>query len=244
MTNDKKKTNIRRVTAFVLVVSVLAVAALIARDLFLSPADQLKRGLDNLNAGRYAIAERALILAANTGDATVSPEAAFLLGELYRKGASDFPANGPKAALFLEQAAGAGMPMAAYRLALMYDNGDQVVENRAKALFYMNEAAKSGLTDALYALGVWLERGYMGAVDMNKVVALYERAAEQGNKNAMTSLTAIYAGGFGAFPSNIERSVYWRGRLDDMNKQNQNAMPPAESAVSASNGKNEHDKGE
>lgn len=243
MTNDKKKTNIRRGVAFVLVISILAVAAIAARDLFLSPADQLQRGRDNLNNGHYAAAERALILAANSGETAVSSTAAFELGELYRKGKPGFPANGAKAALFLEQAAKAGLPMAAYRLALMYDNGDQVVENRSKALFFMNEAAKTGLTDALYALGVWLERGYMGAVDMNKVVALYERAAEQGNKNAMTSLAVIYADGFGTFPANIERSVYWRARLEG-NTQEAETVLVAEPIAAASEDMAENSKGE
>lgn len=214
MTQDKKKNFIRRLTIGIGVILAIIILAVSMRDLFLSPNELMKYGMEKMRTEQFKAAERYLILASNTDDKTVSPLASFELGELYRKGKKTFPANGQKAALFLEKASVGGIPMAAYRLALMYDNGDQIVENRSKALFFMNQAAKAGIPDALYALGVWLERGYMGAVDMNKVVALYEQAAQQGHRNAITSLVAIYAGGFGHFPENIERSVYWQEKLN------------------------------
>lgn len=214
MTQDKKKNFIRRLTIGICVILTIIILAVSMRDLFLTPNELMKQGMEKLRTEQFKAAEHYLILATNTDDKNISALAAFELGELYRKGEKNFSANGQKAALFLEKAALNGIPMASYRLALMYDNGDQIVENKSKALFFMNKAAQAGIPEALYALGVWLERGYMGTVDMNKVVALYEQAAQQGHRNAITSLIAIYAGGFGHFPENIERSVYWQGKLN------------------------------
>ncbi len=199
-----------------LIVSAALVFGVALKDFFKKPAEHFQAGAAYLAEGDYRRAERAFLWASKSDDPSVAPLAAYQLGEMYRKGGVSFEKDGAKASLFLDRAARAGVPAAQYHLALMYDVGDQIPENREKALFYMNEAAKNGYVDALYALGVWIERGYMGEIDMQKVVTLYEKAAEGGHLNAATSLIAIYAGGFGGFPANIERSVYWHHVLQNM----------------------------
>ena len=117
-----------------------------------------------------------------------------------------------KAVFYYEQAASLDMPAAQYELALLYDNGDKIPENRDKAINLMMKAAKT-LPEAKYALAVWIERGYLGKPNQAWAVALYEQAANAGIKNAMKSLISIYHGGYGRFPDNIRREQYWRRRL-------------------------------
>ncbi len=137
---------------------------------------------------------------------------ALTLAEIYHHGAKNVPVNMTKAAFYYEQAAQLKSPEAFYILALLYDAGDKIKENREKAKDYMIKAAKE-MPEAKYALAVWIERGYYGKPDTKKAVALYEQAAHAGIKNAVKSLISIYHGGFGGFPKNIEREQYWRARL-------------------------------
>ena len=134
------------------------------------------------------------------------------LARLYHHGQDNFEANIPKAVYYYEQAALHNSNEAYYKLALFYDAGDKVPENREKAIDYMKKAAAT-LPEAKYALGVWMERGYMGKPNMDKVVQLYEEAAKAGVINAIKSLIAIYQNGYGGFPRNIEWEYYWRDQL-------------------------------
>ncbi|MDR2902079.1 MAG: hypothetical protein LBU87_03125, partial [Lactobacillales bacterium] len=156
-----KKTNrLPHVIMILILISLALILWVVFKDFSLSPAASFEKGNKYMTEGKSRQAETYLMMAANADDENVSKIAAYYLGELYRKGGNDFPVNGPKAELFLAKAADAGMHRAQYQLALMYDVGDKIVENRDKALYYMNEAAKSGMAEAQYALGVWLERGY------------------------------------------------------------------------------------
>lgn len=209
----KKTSKVSTVIFGLVIVTFLGVCALAAKDLFLKPAEQLEAGLSSLNKENYRKAERYLIMAGDSDDKMVSIQADYLLGELYARGGKGFKPNGKKAEMFLERAAMAGVPAAQYQLALLYDNGDKIPENREKALFWMNEAARAGDTDALYGLGVWLERGYMGKVPMDKVISLYEQAAANGQQNAMTSLIAIFGGGADGVKPDMAKSLYWTEKL-------------------------------
>ena len=139
------------------------------------------------------------------------------LAKLYHKGANGVPPNIGKAVFYYEQAADLGLPQAQYELALLFDVGDKIPENRDKAIHYMMEAAKS-LPDAKYALAVWIERGYLGKTNQAWAVTLYEQAANAGVENAIKSLIAIYHGGYGHFPENIRREQYWRHQLKNKTK--------------------------
>lgn len=202
---------------FVLLMISLGVVGYLAfRDVFRTPEEQLAYGIEMLDKKQYGAAERALSKATDGTSKETVIQAAWRLGNLYRIGADGFPVNGPKAEMFLEKAASLGYAPAQYELALMYDVGDKIPENRQKAVGWMNYAAQAGLPEALYGLGVWAERGYMGTPDMGKVITLYEAAATKGHINAMKSLIVLYGDGFGGFPHNLERSAYW---LNELNKK-------------------------
>ena len=122
------------------------------------------------------------------------------------------------ALLSLTRAAKGGNARAAYKLALLYDAGDKVPENRELAITYMTDALNANLPDAFYVTAVWTERGYFGAIDINRAVALYEQAAQQGHINAMKSLIVLYGTGLDGIPANPERQSYWIERLNKKGK--------------------------
>lgn len=217
---QQKKITLSRIILVFIVISIMAIIGLSVKDMLTTPAEHLQTAVQALNDKEYKKAERAFLIVAEQGDKEQQLSAAYYLAQLYYKGAEGFSADAPKAALFYEKAARLGLPEAQYQLALMYDTGDKIPENRSKALLWMNEAAKQGMPEALYSLGVWVERGYMGQdIPMDKVIALYEAAAVQGHKNAMTSLVGIFSLGYGGMPENIEKSVYWKNRLQELNNK-------------------------
>lgn len=152
------------------------------------------------------------VISQKASDQLVKKMSSLYLGRIYHHGIKNVPVNMNKAVFYYEQAAGLGSSEALYTLALLYDAGDKVPENRDKAKDYMTQAAQA-MPEAQYALAVWIERGYFGVPDSKRAVALYEKAAHAGIQNAIKSLISIYHGGFGGFPKNIEKEHYWRARL-------------------------------
>lgn len=207
---SKKRKSIAERTLFVLILfSLCGIIYVAGRDLTLSPAELFETAQKAESAGSYKKAERYYMLANERDNQDTAKLAAYYLGRLYKKGGPSFPVNGKKAEMFLEQAALQNVPQAQYELALMYDIGDKIPENREKALKWMNLAAQNGLPEALYSLGVWVERGYLGEPNTDKVLTLYETAASKGHIFAMTSLIALYSGGFQGVSKNQERADYW-----------------------------------
>ncbi len=212
---SKKRKSIGMRTFFILfLLSIGGIIYVVGRDFTLSPAELFETAQKAESEGSFKKAQRYYLLANSSNNKDTAKLAAYYLGRLYRKGGASFPIDGKKAELFLEQAAMQNVPQAQYELALMYDTGDKIPENRQKALKWMNLAAQNGLTDALYGLGVWIERGYFGVPNMDKVITLYETAAEQGHVLAMTSLIALYGGGFQGMEKNQERAQYWFNELN------------------------------
>ncbi len=217
MTKAKKTSpfmrQLSRFIAMLIIFSIIGIGYLALRDAFMTPAEQFEAAQTYEREQQFKKAERYYLIVADGDDENLSKLASYYLGMMYKKGGKGFPVNGKKAEMFLESSAIKGLSQAQYELALMYDIGDKIPENRAKAIAWMNQAAQQNNPDALYGLGVWAERGYLGKPDMDKIVTLYEKAAEQGQVNAMTSLVAIYSGGFGGFPQNIQKAVYWQNQL-------------------------------
>lgn len=114
----------------------------------------------------------------------------------------------------LTKAAEGGMAESQYTLAVMYDVGDKIPENRDLALKWMKAAADQDYPNALYAMGVWMQRGYMGDYQPADLMILYERAAEKGNINAITGLIALYDG------ENPDRQAYWYRQLQERKNKN------------------------
>lgn len=219
--NKKKISGLSTLVFILIVLSLIGIGAVTLKDFFMTPSEQLQTAIAALEDGRIRKAERYFLMANESDDKDAAVTSAYYLGQMYlaegekvKDNIQKAAPNYKKAALFLEKAAVSGIADAQYKLALMYDTGDKIPENRAKALSWMNEAAKQGYPDALYGLGVWLERGYMGEdIPMDKVIMLYEQAAANGNANAMTSLVAIYSGGFKDIPANPQRAALWMENL-------------------------------
>lgn len=149
-------------------------------------------------------------LATQTKNEELKKMAYLSMARLYHHGAPRILKNIPKAVSYYEKAN--TFPEAQYLLALFYDAGDKVPENRAKAVAYMKQAART-YPPAQYALAVWMERGYLGKVQMQEIVGLYTKAAEHGILNAMKSLISIYLGGYSGFPQNLKMANYWKSEL-------------------------------
>ncbi len=134
------------------------------------------------------------------------------LAHLYHHGGQGVNQHIPTAVFYYEKLATEKIPEALYQLALFYDAGDKVPENREKAIDYMKQAAET-LPEAQYALGVWMEREYLGKADMEKILTLYTQAANGGVINAIKSLISLYHGGEKGIKKNTEKETYWREQL-------------------------------
>ena len=97
-----------------------------------------------------------------------------------------------------------------YKLALMYDVGDRIPENRQEAIRWMQKAGNANLPDAQYVIAVWAERDYFGETGRDLIVPLYLAAAEQGHLNAMKSLVNIYREN-----KNEKQAQYWMKRIQE-----------------------------
>lgn len=219
MAGQKRRSYIAKGFILLISLAVMSIFYCAFQDFWLSPTEQLAKAYQAEQDQLFYKAERYYRMASQGKEQSVATQAAYRLGHLYRTGASSFSANGEKARLFLEQAAVAGLPEAQYELALMYDVGDQIPENRDKAVQWMRRAAEQGYVNAVYAFGVWIERAYLGTPDMNQVIRLYEQAAAHNHVQAMTSLTALYAAGFQGRAPDPEKAVYFRNKLIALNKQ-------------------------
>jgi len=122
--------------------------------------------------------------------------------------------NNRQALRHMLRAANSGLPQAQYELALLYDAGDKIPENRDLAKKYMAMALESNLPEAHYVTAVWTERGYFGAPDIPSAIQHYEQAAKKGHLNAIKTLIVLYGEGSDELPSNPEKQQYWIKKLE------------------------------
>ncbi len=220
---DKKKAQTKssathKLKAFYisLTIFIILIISFIAYPIFkyamMTPIDHLKAGLSAYQLKDYEKAGRHLKAASQQNDAA----AFFILGSMQLVG-QGMPKDPKSAAINFEKSANLGYRHGQYMIALLYDRGEGVIENKQKALNWALLAAAQGDREATYASAVWLERGYSGKAEPYLAVSLYEKAAEQGHINAMKSLISIY-GGDGGIPKNKERAQYWIDKLQKANK--------------------------
>jgi TPR repeat protein len=209
-----RKIELSLIIIWLLVMSVMGIGLLIYREVTRTPAEYFVRAHDQIKENNYrgAVSNFKRVLDSDQKDLVAS--AAWDLGNIYRLGKGDVAMNPKLAEEYLTKSSELGFALAQYDLALMYDVGDKIPENREKAVYWMQEATKSGYPEALYSMGVWIERGYLGKPDMKKVLDLYEQAANKGHTNAKKSLVVLYAEGHGGFPKNLERKQFWLRNLN------------------------------
>ena len=215
MKKDNLSVFVRYILILILMVLLTIVGATLERSWRMTPEAHINLALNFIGTNQPDKALPHLIMANKSKYPSVRLLASFKLAQIYRNGTKNMPANMKKAVYYYEQAAALKMPQAQYELALLYDVGDKIPENRDKAINLMMEAAKF-MPKAKYVLAVWIERGYFGPPNQAWAVALYEQAADAGIQNAMKSLISIYHGGYGRFPENIRLEQYWRGRLESV----------------------------
>ena len=194
--------------------SIAGIGLLIYREVTRTPAEYFMRAHEQMKDNNYRGAVRNFKKVIDGKENEFTPSAAWDLGNIYCLGKGDVAMNPKLAEEYLTKSSELGFALAQYDLALMYDIGDKIPENREKAVYWMQEATKSGYPEALYSMAVWMERGYLGKPDMKKVLDLYERAADKGHTNAKKSLVVLYAEGHGGFPKNLERKQFWLRNLN------------------------------
>ena len=119
----------------------------------------------------------------------------------------DYVKCGPEVQQDLLKKAEAGDIQSMYKLALMYDTGDRIPEDRKEAIKWMRKAENMNYPDAQYVTAVWAERGYFGVTGKDLAIPLYTAAARQGHINAMKSLVNIYR------TTDKAQAKYWMKRI-------------------------------
>lgn len=162
----------------------------------------------------YKKAERYYLLATKAENKNLKRLSCYYLGLLYKKTNKDTGVkNFKKAENYLKEAAILGLKEAQYELALLYDTGDKVQEDRAAALYWMEQSAAQDFAEAQYALAVWQERGYYGKVDMQKALSLYEKAANKDYEPAVKGLALIYKLGAEGISPDEKKASFWMKKV-------------------------------
>jgi hypothetical protein len=88
-------------------------------------------------------------------------------------------------------------PVAEYRLAQMYAQGNGVAEDRKEARTWLMRSAEHGNSEAQLELGNALREGLGGVQDYERAAMWLQLAAENGNADAQYSLALMYRRGMG-----------------------------------------------
>jgi TPR repeat protein len=112
----------------------------------------------------------------------------------------------------LEQAAAQGNAEAAYRLGLIYGNGDGTPLDYPKAAARFRQAAEAGHGAAMRALAMLHAAGYGVAQDQGETRRLLLGAAEAGDADAQVAVAAMFQfGQYGAEPD-TRAMLHWYGQ--------------------------------
>ena len=96
-----------------------------------------------------------------------------------------------------KQLANQGDKEAQYNLAILYKQGNGVMQNKSKAATWFRKSADQGLAAAQYRLGRLYDLGEGVEQNFNYAAVWYEKAAKQGDPLAQTNLGVLYANGEG-----------------------------------------------
>ncbi len=95
--------------------------------------------------------------------------------------------------------------MAAYRLGIIYEEGQGIIHDDSKSFVYYLEAAQKGIVDAQYKVATFFENGRGTDTDRRKARSWYIKAALGGNPKAQMYLGEMYEDGF--LEENIKPSI-------------------------------------
>lgn len=120
-----------------------------------------------------------------------NPKAEAQYGEMLLRGdaANGVTADRPRAIAMLEKAARAGESSAAFRIAMLLDDGEGVAQDRTRALAYFKAAAAGGATEAFHNIGAayasarGVKRDY--AEGLAWLIVARKRGADGGGEQAL-----------------------------------------------------------
>ncbi len=205
-----------RFSSFLFTLTILSVGGVIygvTKDFFLSPIEQFQIAQQADFNKEFKKAERFYLLSERSKDISVSRLSSYYLGLLYKKNEARGLQNFNEAKRFLTKAAELGLPQAQYELALLYDTGDKIKEDRDQALFWMKKAADSGFVEAEYAYGVYLDRGYKAGEGISQALLYYEKAANKGHQRAIKGLALIYKMGADGIAPDADKATFWMNKV-------------------------------
>ena len=108
----------------------------------------------------------------------------------------------------IESMAERGDARAAYKLGLLYNDGDEITRNFLKAATYFTLAAAQDYAPAQYSLGIKYEKGQGVPQSHSVAVAWYRRSAEQNHAGAQYRLGRMFAQGRGVERDYME-AIKW-----------------------------------
>ena len=144
---------------------------------------------------------------------------------------------------WLTKAAEQGYAAAQYDLAVSYDEGDGIREDKAKAVKWYKEAINNGDEDAPYNLALMYDLGDYVKEDKATAFQYYQLAAERGHIKAMHNVGVAYYEGEGvgqdknealkwfkkAAENGEERSIHnYQVLCEELNINNDLLQPPSQ----------------
>lgn len=209
----KKGARLSSFLFFLMLLSFGGVSYVVFKDFFLAPAELFEKAqLADYNK-EFKKAEKYYLLAVRSDDVSISTLSAYYLGVLYKKSEAKVLQNYQKSKTFFEKAALKKLPQAQYELALLYDTGDKIKENRIEAVKWMQKAAEQGFVEAEYAYGVYIDRGYVEGLSSIHALPYYEKAAMKGHVPAIKGLALIYKLGAEGIPPDEEKYHFWMNKV-------------------------------
>ena len=151
-----------------------------------------------------AIAPLSLRNAALAGD----PIAAYTIADrfLAGKGVARDPS---KAARWYERSAKAGLPLAEFKLGVLYERGEEgLTADRASALGWYEKGAGHGNVQAMHNLAVLFTAQSGGEPDYAQAAKWFEQAANYGLKDSQYNLAVLYENGLGVTKS-VQTAYKW-----------------------------------
>ncbi len=148
-------------------------------------------GLNTIFRDRILTHLSVVCLAAVLASAITGVEATYAGAESSKQAGSGAAARTATEQRYLEWAE-RGNAAAQYNLALMYDKGDRVRQDRAEAAKWYRRAGEQGVVFAQHNLALLYEQGEGIKQDYIEAAKWYRKAAEQGNIDAQYNLALMY----------------------------------------------------
>jgi hypothetical protein len=142
------------------------------------------------------------------------PKAMQHLGVAMLKGELGMDINAEAGIALVEAAAQTGFIPAIIDLAMIYDTGNGVEQDRTKALGYLQTAAQMGDPVALNATGERLLMGVGTESDPQTAMEYFVAGIRAGSPMAMYNVGQIYQAGLGVEPNLEEAAKLYRAALD------------------------------